>query len=105
MADELLNPTPEAIPEHELAEFLQGTWIARLSVLDAAGYPYVIPVWYEWDGRSYWIVARAHVHYVSMLERDPRSAISIAEDAPPFRRVLARGTIAVVEGPATGGTW
>ncbi len=89
----------------ELRQFLEGTWVARLSVLDERGYPYIVPLWYEFDGQSFWMVAREHVNYVQHLQHDPRCALSIAQDVSPLRRVLAQGRMEIVEGPSHEGRW
>src|SRR5205085_7664237 len=76
---------------------------ARLGLIDADGYPHVIPVWFEYDGQNYWVVAREHVGYIPYIQREPRCALSIVEDVAPFRRVLVRGRAELVEGPVAGG--
>lgn len=38
----------------ELDAFLAEGHIARLACLDRAGWPSVVPVWHDWDGRGFW---------------------------------------------------
>ena len=47
-----------ALAQDEVDEFLAEGRIARLACLDADGWPYVVPVWHEWDGSAFWLVAR-----------------------------------------------
>ena len=94
-----------AIPAAELRQFLASPLVARLSVLDEQGYPYVIPVWYEHDGEAFWILAQEHVRWVPFVRRDPRCALSVAEDVSPFRRAMAQGRLEIVEGPSSEGRW
>ena len=47
-----------ALARDEVDEFLAEGRIARLGCLDADGWPYVVPVWHEWDGSAFWVVAR-----------------------------------------------
>ena len=42
----------------EFNHFLAGNPLARLAVLTPDGAPYVIPVWYQWDGEYMWFVGR-----------------------------------------------
>jgi hypothetical protein len=77
--------------------FLAGPWIARLAVLKPDGSPYVIPLWYHWDGLAFWFVARAKsvwAHYVAL---DPRVSLVVDEPTPPIRKVMCDGTAVVVE--------
>ena len=96
---------PSAIPADELAPFLGSALVARLALLDDDGAPYVLPVWYEYDGQAFWILAQEHVRWIPFVKRDPRCALSVAEDVAPFRRVMAQGRLEIVEGPASAGRW
>lgn len=70
------------------------------------GAPYVVPLWYEHDGESFFLVVRERSTFVPYLQREPRVALSIARDHPaPFVRVLVEGRAEVVEGPRLGGQW
>jgi PPOX class probable F420-dependent enzyme len=77
----------------ELDRFLERSdAIATLATLDGAGAPYQVPVWYEWDGQSLWIITKPLARYVAHLRRDPRVAVSIARSKLPYVRVLIQGT-------------
>jgi hypothetical protein len=95
----------------ELEEFLAGKWLIKIAVLKEDGWPYVVPVWYHWDGESFYAVGRKRSEWVHDLVREPRCAICIEEkEIPPDggnRKVLAQCTAEVVEGPvvAEGSRW
>ena len=36
----------------EMDAFLAGPWLARVACLKPDGAPYVVPVWYHWDGEA-----------------------------------------------------
>jgi PPOX class probable F420-dependent enzyme len=77
----------------ELDRFLeQSDIIATLATLDETRAPYQVPVWYEWDGESLWIVTKPRARYVGHLRRDPWVAVSIARSKLPYVRVLIQGT-------------
>ena len=95
----------------EFEEFLAGTWLAKLSVMKPDGWPYVVPLWFQWHDRALWLVGRKRSEWVQDLIREPRCAVCIEEkDIPPAggnRKVLAQCTAEVVEGPtvAEGSQW
>lgn len=98
----------------ELEEFLNGPeskWLLKLAVIKEDDWPSVTPIWYQWDGASFWVVGRKRSVWVQDLIRDPRCAICIEEkELPPVggnRKVLAQCTAEIVEGPVTaeGSQW
>jgi hypothetical protein len=98
----------------ELEAFLRGPdsdWLLRLSCLDEGGWPFVTPMWYDWDGTSFFVVGRKKSGWVAYLQNDQRCAICIDEPQMPpeggLRKVLARCTADVLEGPvvAEGSQW
>ena len=58
-----------------LDALLRETIVARLATIDDDGYPYVVPVWTEWDGSAMWLVARARAAYVAHLTARPKVAL------------------------------
>jgi hypothetical protein len=92
--------------EAERDELLGRPILARLATVDAAGFPSVVPVWFEWRDGALWIVARARAGYVADLVARPRVGLSIVDDRDPDRRIQVRGQASVVgpAGPLTGRT-
>lgn len=91
----------------EMDEFLGGDTLCRLAVLDARGWPYVVPVWYEWDptAGAFWIIARQKSAWAAHMKRDPRVALTIDGETRPYRKVTVQGTADLVEEPNVGGRW
>lgn len=87
--------TPE-----EVAAFLAEAVVARVATIDEDGFPYITPVWEEWDGTHMWIVPREKSVWVQHIKKNPNVAISCADDASPYMRTLMRGKAEVVFGPA-----
>ena len=76
----------------DLDRFLQESAVlAILGTLDGHGRPYLVPVWYEWDGVHLWIVSKPRAEYVKNLERDPHASVCIARPQLPYVRVLMQG--------------
>ena len=47
------------LSNNEMIEFLNEGQLGRLAVLEEDGWPYVIPVWYEYSDGGYYIIPRA----------------------------------------------
>ena len=95
----------------EFEEFLAGRWLVKLAVTKEDGWPYVVPLWYQWHEAALWLVGRKRSAWVQDLIRDPRCAACIEEkEIPPDggnRKVVAQCTAEIVEGPvvAAGSAW
>jgi IclR family transcriptional regulator, acetate operon repressor len=86
----------------ELDEFLRQSHVANLSYVSSDGYPATIPLWYAWDGATFWLAPRPGAEWAQHVSRDPRVSLAISESVPPLRRILVRGRIEPVDDP--GGT-
>jgi hypothetical protein len=99
----------------EVDQFLEGPNLARIACLDAKGWPYAIPCWYQWDGESIWLVARAKSKWAKFLVAEPRCAVTIDESsfadasedpaAGVQRNFAAQCQAVIVEQPNVGGRW
>jgi nitroimidazol reductase NimA-like FMN-containing flavoprotein (pyridoxamine 5'-phosphate oxidase superfamily) len=91
----------------ERDEFLAGNTLARLAVLDENGWPYVQPVWYQWDPAEgiFWIIARKKSAWAPMMQNNSKVAITIDGEERPYKKVTVQGTAEVVEEPNIGGQW
>ncbi|HEY8694774.1 MAG TPA: pyridoxamine 5'-phosphate oxidase family protein, partial [Chloroflexota bacterium] len=75
----------------ELDAFLAEPWVASLACLKENGYPYTVPVWYEWRDGAVWLVPRSGAVWAGYLRVHPRVSMTISEPQPPFRRALVEG--------------
>jgi DNA-binding IclR family transcriptional regulator len=96
------GPTSGPIDGAELDAFLGQSLVATLSYLTDDGYPATVPLWYAWDGASFWLASRPGSEWAEHVKLDPRVSLAVSESTPPLRRVLARGLLAEVDEP--GGT-
>jgi nitroimidazol reductase NimA-like FMN-containing flavoprotein (pyridoxamine 5'-phosphate oxidase superfamily) len=102
-----------AMSPEDVNEFLEEPHLARVACLDANGWPTVVPMWHQWDGRGFWVVGREKSEWAGLLERDPRCALTIDEESlgqdmgtgRAQRRFVAQCTATVVERPNVGGRW
>lgn len=98
----------------EMEQFLAGNSVARLATLKPDGSPYVMPVWYHWDGEALYFVGRQRALWCQYIKADGR--VSVVIDAPhsdpdksgqsmEIPKVYMEGTATVEEEPNIGGRW
>jgi nitroimidazol reductase NimA-like FMN-containing flavoprotein (pyridoxamine 5'-phosphate oxidase superfamily) len=73
----------------------EGGRIAKLGTL-RDGWPYVSPVWYEWDGAAFWIVSKPLAQFVANVKADERAFLVVDKDDFPYVRVSVEGRAEVV---------
>ncbi len=98
----------------EFKAYLNSDALARLAVLTPDGAPYVIPVWFHWDGEDMWFVGRQRSVWCDYIKNDGRVSVVIDSDhSPPdesgkkieIPKVFMQGTAEIVEEPNVGGKW
>jgi nitroimidazol reductase NimA-like FMN-containing flavoprotein (pyridoxamine 5'-phosphate oxidase superfamily) len=103
------------LENEERDEFLAGDALARLAVLKEDGSPYVVPVWYHWDGQSLWFIGRERSQWCSYIQRDPRVAVVIDKEhgrpdedsgsMSQIPKIMTDGKAEIIETPNIGGKW
>lgn len=88
-----------ALSKPEMDGFLQKPVVARLGTVQPNGWPYVVPVWQQWDGEAMWIVPREKSAFVRSIREEPRVSVSVALEDAPYTRVQVQGLAEIVEGP------
>src|SRR5579859_1449644 len=82
-----LRESSSKITSEEMNRFLGGGRICRLGCLMDDGAPYVVPCWYEWTGKEFYIIPRKKSVWARYLQRDGRVCLNISNDTPPYRQV------------------
>ena len=84
------------LTQNEERDFLQGA--ARIGKLGTLrdGWPYVNPVWYEWDGRAFWIIGKPLAQFVRNLKADDRAFLVVDKTDFPYVRVNVEATGRVI---------
>lgn len=85
-----------ALSQAEIEQFLQGPWSARLACVRADGTPHVLPLWYEWDGRSFWLAASPGAQWKQVVAETGHVSLTIDEPWPPLRRAFVVGEAKIV---------
>ena len=90
------------LTEEELEAFLAQPWNARIATITAEGWPYVAPVWYEFepDRRTFLVVGRERARWIAHIRADRRVAFHVADDVhAQHTRVQVQATARILEGP------
>jgi PPOX class probable F420-dependent enzyme len=79
--------------------------LVRLATVDATGAPRVVPIWFLFEDGLLYVTPRERSAWWADLQRDPRVALTVDEDALPYRKVVARGEVTVAHAPGDDDTW
>ena len=88
-----MSMTPDQIDA-----FLDLRLVGALGTLRADGSPWVVPIWYRWDGSTIKVWSSPTMGWVKRLQDEPRVAFTAFEHEAPRRAVYLRGTATVAEG-------
>ncbi len=81
----------ETLSGSQINQFLQGPWTARLACIRPDGNPHVIPVWQEWNGKCFHILAWKGSQWADFVRKNPQISLTIDEPWSPLRRVVCSG--------------
>jgi PPOX class probable F420-dependent enzyme len=83
--------------EQMLAFLSEGARTGKLATTRADGRPHVAPIWFVVDGDDIVFTTGAKTVKGRTLARDPRAALCVDDDTPPFSYVIVEGTAALSE--------
>ena len=81
----------------EMSAFLRGPYTARLACIRPDGKPHVIPVWQEWDGKDFYIIAWQGSQWAEYVQANANVSLTIDEPWAPLRRVVVSGCASAYE--------
>ncbi|MGX7680074.1 PPOX class F420-dependent oxidoreductase [Jatrophihabitans sp. DSM 45814] len=86
--------------DEQVRAFLShGTRTAKLATLRADGSPHVAPVWFVLDGEDLVFMTGAGTAKGKALLRDPRVALVVDLEEPPYAFVLVEGSVSLSADP------
>lgn len=93
--------------DEERDAFLAGSALGRLAVIDDRGWPYVQPIWFQWEPSEgiFWVIARKKSAWALFMKDNPKVAMTIDDNTPPLRKVSVQGMAELIEEPNVGGQW
>lgn len=92
------------LTEVEMEEFLATDVLCRLAVLDADGWPYIVPVWFQYKDGGFYIIPRERSVWADYMKNDPRVYLTMDETGRQ-RKVMVKGEAQLIEEPNIGGKW
>jgi PPOX class probable F420-dependent enzyme len=94
-------PRVASITDPEVLAFLTaGTRTAKLSYASATGQPLVVPVWFVVEDGCIVFNTGRETAKGRALARDPRTAVCVDLESPPFAYVQVQGIAELSEAPA-----
>ncbi len=90
-------PAVSAMSQVEIGELLGRSWAASLACIRPDGKPHVIPVWQEWDGQRFTILAWRGSQWAEYVCQNPNVSLTVDEPWTPLRRVVVQGSAQVWE--------
>jgi len=86
-------------PEECRAFLLEGTRTGKLATSHADGRPHVAPIWFTVDGDDIIFTTWHTTVKGRSLRRDPRAALLVDDERPPFAYVMVEGRVNISESP------
>ncbi|HET6870510.1 MAG TPA: PPOX class F420-dependent oxidoreductase [Solirubrobacteraceae bacterium] len=97
-AGELELVMPREMTREQVRSFIShGTRTAKVATVMNDGQPHVMPVWFALDGEHIVFTTAANSVKGRNLQRDPRIALVVEDDEPPFAFVHVRGRVTIHE--------
>ena len=89
----------EKMTAEEARAFLlaQPARTGKLATVRADGRPHVAPIWYDLDGDDVVFTTWHETVKAENLQRDPRAALCVDQETPPFAFVLVEGAVEIEE--------
>lgn len=96
---------PPMTAEHARGFLAQGTRTGKLASTRADGSPHLTPVWFVLDGDDLVFTTNNTSVKGRSLRRDPRAAMCVDDDGPPYSFVIVEGSVELSEDPETLLEW
>ena len=84
-------------PEEYRAFLLAGTRTGKLATTRRDGRPHITPIWFTLDGDDIIFTTWHESIKGRTLRRDPRAALVVDDEQPPFAYVLVEGSVTLSE--------
>jgi PPOX class probable F420-dependent enzyme len=87
-----------AMTDEQARAFLaEGTRTGKLATTRADGRPHVAPIWFVLDGEDLIFMTGAQTVKGRTLRRDPRAALTVDLEQPPYAFVMVEGRVEISE--------
>ncbi len=92
-------------PEEVRSFLLERARTGKLATVRADGRPHVAPIWFDLDGEEVIFTTWHESVKAANLGREPRVAICVDDETPPFSFVIIEGTARISTDPADLRYW
>ena len=89
----------EMTPEEYRSFLTADTRTAKVATTGADGRPHVVPVWFVLDGNTVVFTTGDRSAKALHMRRNPRSALCVDDEMPPYAFVLIEGTVDISPNP------
>jgi PPOX class probable F420-dependent enzyme len=79
--------------------------LMRIATVDTAGDPHVTPIWFVFEEGRLWFTPREQSAWLGHIRAHPRIAVTIDEEASPYRKVIVEGEAEVVHDLGDDDVW
>ena len=81
-------------------KLLNSTIPARLAFVGISGQPHITPIWFLWRNGTIVMASRANAAKVRAMKANPRIALTIDSEEPPYKvlRIRGRANIEIING-------
>jgi len=79
--------------------------LVRIATVDDDGMPRNVPLWFILHEDQIAFTPRIHSVLLGNVRRDPRIALTIDEEALPYRKVSVQGTATILHEPGEDDAW
>jgi len=94
------------LTQAEVDEFLATRGVLmRIATADKAGDPHVTPIWFVYEEGRVWFTPREQSAWLGHIRVHPRIAVTIDEEAAPYRKVIVEGAASVVHDLGEDDVW
>ena len=86
------------LTQKQLNEFLtSGRRLLKLATLTEDGSPYVVPLWYDYDGEAFSVAGRRRARWVANIRRDGRVGGLVDTEEAAYVRVVFQGRAEILD--------
>ena len=90
----------------EIAEFLLTRGVLmRVATVDREGDPHVAPIWFVHEDGRIWFTPREHSAWLQHIRSHSRIAVTIDEEAAPYRKLIVEGVAEIVHDLGDDDAW
>lgn len=83
--------------DEQLKEVASQKYLLNISTITSDGYPHVVPVWFDYDGKNFLISIAKNSKKARNLAKAPNVGFSIAQQELPYDAVVGYGEATITE--------